>query len=98
MCPDGGIAAVSVRPAVMDLLLGVKPPDGQPRMGGANDSAHALGLCVQFPMAEYAAHEDGGLRLLDIQAHETVPCMAQTALVEIAVKGKQCRLTEAQRS
>lgn len=85
---------VSILPADVDLLISVKAPNRNPRVGGANHGSHPLGLCVQITMAQNAAHKNGGFRLPDIQVNQTVPGMTQVALIEIAVEGKQSRPTQ----
>jgi hypothetical protein len=46
-------------------------------------------------MAEQPSHKAGGFVVADVHADKAIPLVAESALIEIEVESKECRLAQA---
>jgi hypothetical protein len=73
----------------MVFLVFMDAPKSQFCWRHPNDVAHPLGLGVQFTMAQEPAHILGYHLFLDVEVDQTISCMTQATIMEIAVEREE---------
>src|SRR5205823_1754614 len=56
---------------------------------GSGDNSHSFALGSEQAVSEKAANKDCGIVFFNVQPHETIGCVAETATEEILVSGKK---------